>query len=143
MNQQPVSAEKLYQSMFLMWVTFIGAIALLGAVTYFVAPGEGSRGPIGILPFVVLSLGLATASLLLRRKGLSGAAAAAAGSERVMKTQQAYVLAFALSEAAAVMGVVGRFVTGDESAYMLIVVGGVALLLNRPTQGAVWEAAFG
>lgn len=137
MNQKQASAEGVYQRVLMIWVAFLCSISLLGLVTYFIARDEGNGNTTAILPLGVLSLALVASSILLRKRALARAASVG----EVMKVQQAYVLAFALSEAASVMGVVARFLTGEKWAYLLIGVGALALLLNRPRRGAVQEAA--
>ena len=78
------------------------------------------------------------ASFLVKQRLLSRAV----GEQRPELVTNAYVVGFALSEAAGVLGLASAFVAGGGFFYILFLVAAVGLLLHFPRRDDLAAAAF-
>jgi len=62
--------------------------------------------------------------------------------QRPELTLTAYVVAFALSESAAIFGVIALFITGSTYSYLLVALGFVGVLLHKPGRDHFAAASY-
>jgi hypothetical protein len=83
----------------------------------------------GVVPFA--------ASLLLKQRVL----ARSIEEQRLDLVQNAFVLSFAMCEAAALLAVMDHFITGSRLYYVGFVIAGLGLLLNFPRKEHLMDAS--
>jgi hypothetical protein len=127
MNQDQTNIDLRYRSMMIIWfgifMSFVGFFVLTRLSP--VEPTENRS-----LALALSSLGLAPVALsfLLKQKLLDKAVQ----NKNVIAVQQAYVLAYALCEAAALLGVLCHFLTGSTYYYAGFIIAGLGMLLHFP-----------
>lgn len=122
-----------------LWIALFGSIAGYFVLTIFVKPSEETT-PNPTLSLVLLFVGISTTliSFLIKNKLLSRAV----DQQQVALVQQAYVVGWAMSEVAALLGVVDYFVSGNRHYYLLLIISALGLLLQFPRRASVENAAF-
>jgi len=120
-----------------LWFALFMSIVLYYALTYVV---KSSVRPNPTLSLVLLAVGVSTALLAFVIKGklLNQA------SERrqVPLVQQAYVATWAITEVAALLGLVDYFVTGNHYFFALFLIAAGGMLFHFPRREHVLNAAF-
>ena len=121
-----------------LWVALFSSIGLYYALTIFVGLREETdSNPMVSLVLAVVALSTILASFLLKSKLLTRAAE----QQQVSLVQQAYILAWALTEAAAIFGLLDFFVTGHRHYYILFIVAAFVQLLHFPRREHVVNAS--
>ena len=118
----------------LIWGAQAFSLVLLFVLTYVVRPEASTDGNhtlawalgvVGVMTFLL--------SFLVKRKLLTQAAAA----RRIDLGTTAYVVAFAMCEATAVLGFVAYLITGLSYALHSFIIAAAGLLLHFPARGAL------
>ena len=144
--QQPsaqTSVDARHRVLLILWAVFLISIVLYIAVAYFVGPtardvdGSGGNNFVLLLVFMLLGVFMVALSFIMKNSFL----AQAASQRRPDLAQIAYIIAFALSEAAGIFGLVTLLVTGNSYGYLLFVIGAVSLLLHMPRRNHLLAAA--
>ena len=127
------------RSMRTMWIALILSLGGYFVLTRFVPRPEN------VEPNSMLSIALAVAtavttlaSFLIKSKLL----APAIDQGQVQQVQQAYVVAWALTEAGALLGVVDYFLTSDRYYFMFFLIAAFGQLLHFPRSEHVINADF-
>lgn len=122
------------------WLVTVGSFVLVG---YVVRPPGGApegletRNPPLLYGLAAAAFSAVVASFVVKRIFYRKAAE----TGRPAQAQSGFILALALSEAAVLFGVVGLFVTWDNSAYLLYALGALGIALHFPARGQL-EAAY-
>ena len=66
----------------------------------------------------------------------------AAQQQQVALVQQAYIVTWAITEVAALLGMLDFFVTGNPKFYALFIISALGMLLHFPSRDAVLNASF-
>ena len=112
-----------------LWIALFSSIGFYYALTIFVGLREETdSNPMVSLVLAVVALSTILASFLLKSKLLTRAAE----QQQVQLVQQAYILAWALTEAAAIFGLLDFFVTGHRHYYILFIIAVIGFLVNAP-----------
>jgi len=90
------------------------------------------------LILVVISVSTTLVSFLIKSQLLRRAIE----QQQVGQVQQAYIIAWAVSEVAALLGLVDYFVTGDRYYYAMFIIAAFGQLLNFPRREHVENASF-
>jgi hypothetical protein len=90
------------------------------------------------LAVVVIGVSMTLVSILIKTKFL----ARAIEQQRVDVLQQGYILAWAVSEGAALLGLLDFFATGNRFYYAGLVIGAIGQLVNFPRRQDILAAAF-
>ena len=90
------------------------------------------------LTLIVVSASIVLASFFVKNKLINRAIE----QQRVQLVQQAYIVALAMAEVPALLGMLDFFVTGNRYYYLLMIVAAAAQLLHFPRREHVENAAF-
>jgi F0F1-type ATP synthase membrane subunit c/vacuolar-type H+-ATPase subunit K len=116
-----------YRTLLILWAAICMSIFTLLIMVQFVPkPATGNAMlSLALNCAGVMPLGL---SFLLKQRVLTQAIA----EQRIDRVQTAYVVSFALCEAAALLGLADHFITGARYYYLGFVFGGLGMLLHFP-----------
>lgn len=135
--------DQRYRTMLILWVAMLGSIAGLFAITMFAAPELPSQAPgtpSGSVLFVLAAVGglMMVLSFAVKRKILERSVE----KQDVMLVQQALVVACAMCEASALLGVIERFVIGSGDHYLLFLIAAVGIALHIPRRDQLLSATW-
>ena len=120
------------------WIGMLLSIGIYYVFTLFVArPENVEPNSTLFLVLVAIALSITFISFPIRSKLLSRAVE----QQQVQLVQQGYLVAWALSEVAALLGVLDFFVTGDRYYYVLFIIGVCGQLLHFPRHEHVVNAS--
>ena len=121
-----------------LWIALFFSIGLYYVLTIFVGPREEIE-PNQMVSVILAGIALSTilASFLIKSKLLTRAVE----QQQVQLIQQGYIVAWALTEAAAIFGLLDFFVTGNRYYYILIVIAACVQLLHFPRREHVVNAS--
>ena len=121
---------------------WIGMLLSVGAYYVFtlVAGRSDDITPKPILSLILtgVALSMTLISFAVKNKLLSRAV----DQQQVQLVQQGYIVTWALSEVAALLGLLDFFLTGDRYYYLLFLIAAGALLLHFPRREHVVNASF-
>ena len=132
--------EARLRTMRILWAAFLMNVGLLALVTCFGAPDEG--GVEGVPP---LLYGLAAAALSAVVASIALKASffrRAAERREPARMQTGFIVALALCESAALLGMVGVFVTLCDYSYALFALGALGMLLHFPRRDEVFAPYY-
>ena len=144
MNQPPTKAspEIFLRTIRILWGSFLVCVGLFVLVTRLTRPADlpaaaaGGSDPLlyvlGVLALVVVAASFFLKGILYRR---------GAEQQQPLLVQAGFILAMALCEAGVLMGLVGIFVTRNDTYYLLFALGALGMLLHFPRRAQV-EAAY-
>ena len=123
----------------MIWIAMIMSIGFYYAFTFFVARRENVE-PNSTLFFVLVGIALSTTliSFLIKNKLISLAIV----QQHVPLVQQGYIVAWALSEIPALLGLLDFFLTGNRYFYVLFLIAVLAQLVHFPRREHVINASF-
>ncbi|MET0649267.1 MAG: hypothetical protein ABW208_21875 [Pyrinomonadaceae bacterium] len=134
--------EVYLRTMRILWVSFLICVGLFFLVTWLTRPSElPDELDRGGHPLLYVLAGLALSSVGASFLAKAGFYRRAAEQQQPVLVQAGFTLATALCEAGVLMGLVGVFVTRNDAAYLLFVLGALGMLLHFPRREQV-EAAF-
>jgi hypothetical protein len=113
----------------MLWLALFGTIGLYFALTFFMGPSEDVE-PNPMLSLILIVFGLSTTliSFLIKSKLI----ARAIEQQQIQLVQQAYILTWALTEVAALLGMLDFFATRHPHYYILFIISAIGFLLNAP-----------
>ncbi len=137
-NGAPVNIDERMRSVRTVWFALLLSIGLYYLLTILAERPENL--PNNTLSLALLAVGVSTAliSFLVKSKLISRAIE----QRQVLRVQQGYVVAWAMSEVAALLGLLDFFVTSDPYFYVLIIIAAVADLLHFPRREHFENASF-
>ena len=123
----------------ILWIALFLSVGLYFLFTIFKGR-SGDVAPDSTLSLILMAVAVSTTlmSFLLKNRMLSRAMQ----ERQVQLVQPAYVLAWAMTEVAALLGMLDFFVTGDRYYYLLFVIAAVGFLLHFPRREHVEAAAL-
>ena len=138
-NDPQTNIELRIRTIRTLWIAMLLSIGMYYGFTSFAGRPENVE-PNNTLFLVLVAISLSTTliSFLIKSKLLSQAVE----KQQVQLVQQGYVVAFALCEVAALLGVLDFFMTGDRYYYVLFIIGALGLLLHFPRRDDVLNASF-
>ena len=138
-NSSEANIELRLRTMRTLWIAMLVSIPMYYVFTVLRGPSENIT-PNRMLSLVLLGVGLLTTlisvpikQILLRK---------ATEQQQVPMVQQAYIVTWAITEVAALLGMLDYFVTGHRHYYLLFIVAICGMLLHFPRREAVLNAAF-
>ena len=122
-----------------LWIGMLFSVLLYYGLTFFVGPLENST-PNSALSLIFVGVAISTTliSVPLKAKLL----ARSVEQQQVGLVQQAYIIAWALTEVAALLGLIDFFLTGDRYYYVLFLISAVGHLLHIPRRQHLSDACF-
>ena len=121
----------------ILWFALFMSIVLYFGLTLFVGPREETESN-QMVSLILIVMGLSTTlvSFVLKSKLLTRAVE----QQQVPLVQQAYFVALALCEAAALFGLLDFFLTGHRHYYILFIIAALGQLLHFPRREHVVNA---
>lgn len=144
MNNQPAEPTNLQENFELrirtlriLWLGFFLSMIVYFGISRYIGPRENIEpNQTASLILAVIALSTTLASFVIKSKLI----ARAIELQQVPLVQQAYVLAWALNEAAALFGLLDFFMTDNRYYYVPFIVGALGLLLHFPRREHVVNA---
>ena len=122
-----------------LWIAMLLSVGSYYVFTLFIGQPKNSN-PNRALSLMLVGLGLLTTliSVPIKKKFL----ARSVEEQRVDLVQQGHITAWAMSEVAALLGILDHFVTGNRYYYVLFLIAAIGQLLNFPRRQQVLDACF-
>ena len=133
------NVELLIRKMRFLWFALLGSLVMYYALTLFVErPEDAQPNDVLFLVLVGISISTTLASFVIKKKLF----AQAEEQQQVQLVQQGFIVAAALTEVAALLGVVDYFVTADRYYYVLFIIAACGQLLHFPRREPFQHATF-
>lgn len=122
-----------------LWIAMLLSIVIYYVFTLVLGQSKNSS-PNSTLSLMLVGAGLLTTliSVPIKKKFL----ARSVEQQRVELVQQGHIIAWALTEVAALLGVVDFFLTGNRYYYVLFLIAAIGQLLHFPRRQHVLAACF-
>lgn len=132
------SFELKLRTLRILWFAMFMSVVLYYGLTFFMGPREEIEpNPMVSVILVAIALSTTLISFLIKAKLL----ARAVEQQNVQLVQQTYILALALCETAALLGLLDYFMTGHPHYYILFIIGALGQLLHFPRREHVVNAS--
>ena len=120
-----------------LWFALFASIGLYLLFTLYVGRSE-DREPNPTLSLILIVIGVSTTliSFVIKSKLIN----LAIERQRVQLVQQAYIAAWAMTEVAALLGMLDFFATGHRHYYILFIIAALGMLLQTPRREHVVNA---
>jgi len=130
--------DKRYQTMLILWFALLMSVAMYFVVSQLAPPATAPPNP--ILTFTLTAIGtfLVGISFVLKRKLLRRSV----DEQDLGLVQKALVIACAICEAAAVLGLVERFAVSGRDYLLLFVIAAVGIALHFPRRSQLEAASY-
>ena len=139
MQTQNENVEVRIRSMRVMWIALVLNIVLFYVLTLFAKRPEDVK-PNGMLSLILIVI--AASATLVSFLVKSNLLTKAIDQRQVPLVQQAYVVAFALTEVGALLGLLDYFMTADRYYYVPFIIAAGGQLLHFPRSEHVVSASF-
>ena len=139
-NKEPQpTIEQRLRTMFVLWIGMLGSIGGYYVLTVLTGRSEDIT-PNPIVSVTLLGVGLLTTviSFPIKNKLLT----TAVDRQQVQLVQQAYIVAWAICEVAALLGLIDFFLTVHAHYYLLLLIAAGGQLLHFPRREHVVNASF-
>lgn len=145
MNTQPspqdlqLKIEPRIRTMRTLWIALLMSVVMYYVLSLIVGP-PANPNPNSTLSIMLLVAGILTTliSFPIKKKVL----AQAVEKQRVQLVQQGLIVAMALTEVAALLGLLDFFATGNRYYFVLFLIAGIGQLLHFPRREDVLAACF-
>lgn len=138
-QNQPENVELRIRSMRVIWSALILNIGFFFVLTLFAKrPEDVQPNSMLSLTMIVIAASTTLVSLLIKGKLLTKAI----DQSQVQQVQQAYVVAWAVTEVAALLGLLDYFMTADRYYYFFFLISLCGQLLHFPRSEHVVNASF-
>lgn len=135
----PQTIEARIRTIRILWFTMLMSIVMYFVFTLVAARREGLEpNPSLSLTLICAAMLMVLVAFVIKSKLLSNAL----GQQNTGMVQQAYVVAFAINEVAALLGLLDFFLTNDRYYFVLLIIAALGLLLHVPRREHVVNAAF-
>ncbi|HYV13209.1 MAG TPA: hypothetical protein VE980_20055 [Pyrinomonadaceae bacterium] len=141
MNPQtePQTIEARILTMRILWFAMLMSVVIYFVITMFVRRSEDLAANQSLsLALLVAGVSTTLVSFLIKAKLL----ARAVEQRNLAMVQQAYIVTFAITEVAALLGLLDFFTTSDRYYYALFIIAACGMLLHFPRREPVENAAF-
>jgi magnesium-transporting ATPase (P-type) len=137
-NDPQTNIELRIRTLRTLWIAMLMSIGVYFVFTLFKGRPENVE-PNNTLFLVLVVIAMATTliSIPIKNRMLSQAAE----HQHVQAVQPGYIVAWALCEIAAILGVIDFFATGDRYYYVLFIIGALGQLLHFPRREHVVNAS--
>lgn len=140
-----VDLNKRYQTLLVLWFALLMSIVLYFVVALLAVPDPEPNAPMAVrsnslLTFALAALGtfVVVISFAVKRKLLERSVE----NQDVTLVQKALVIACAMCEVTALIGLLERFIIGNSDYYLLFIVAAIGTALHFPKRGQLEAATF-
>lgn len=132
--------DKRYQTLVILWFAMLMNILVLFMVALFAAPESPPPRSSSIMMFVLAGLGtfMVVISFAIKRKLLERSVV----NQDVSLVQKALVVACAMCEVAALLGLLERFIIGGNDFYLLFFLAVIGIALHFPKRDQLAAATY-
>jgi hypothetical protein len=138
------------RTMRILWAVFLVTVGLYALVAYLANPMsdverarvQGDPVPTGIPAALLILFAAGVAAVVASFVLKQAFARKAAAGQRPALFQQGLILAFVFCEVAALLGLMGLFMTGNRYACALLALGALGVALHFPRRGPLLAAYF-
>lgn len=135
--QQPV--EQRIQQLRILWLGLLGSLGGFYVLTIFTErPADAEPNHTLFLVFLIIALSTTLISFVVKNRFFNRAVE----QQNVDLVQQGFIIAAAVNEVGALLGLFDYFSTGDRYYYILILIAVCGLLLHFPRREPVVNATF-
>ena len=122
-----------------LWIALLLSVSVYYVLTLFLRRSEDLRSnPALSLILAVIAISAILSSLIIKSRVLKRATE----QQQVSLVQQAYILAWAVTEVAAMMGLLDFLITNDRYYYGFFIIAGFGQLVHFPKREHVENASF-
>jgi hypothetical protein len=133
------SIEQRLRAMLVLWLGMLGSIGGYYVLTLFTGPSEDTTpNPTVSLTLIAIGLLMTLISFPIKNKLLT----TAVDRQEVQLVQQGYIVAWAVCEVAALLGLLDFFLTGHRHYYLLFIIAAAGQLLHFPRREHIINASF-
>ncbi|OLE55725.1 MAG: hypothetical protein AUG51_02000 [Acidobacteria bacterium 13_1_20CM_3_53_8] len=124
----------------ILWFAILCSIGLFFLLTIFIGKRPHTSSETDAVSFVFMAVGASSvlASVIVKMKLL----ARAFETQRIENLVSAFIVSFALTEVAGILGLLDFLVTGERYYYLLFVLAAVGMLLHVPKREHVISASY-
>jgi hypothetical protein len=136
-----METDKRYQTMITLWFALLMSVALYFLFSLFVAPGTGdqrSNSPMLIPGLTALGTLIVVVSFPVKKKLLERSVE----KQDVLLVQKALVIACAMCEASALLGLLEHFTVGNREYYFLFLLAAGGIALHFPKRSQLEAASY-
>lgn len=137
-----VDLSKRYQTMITLWFALLMSVVMYFLVALLVAPSAigigGAAGPLLIVVFAVLGAFFVGLSLLIKQKFLQRSV----DEQDLSLVQKGILVACALCEISAILGLIGFFLAGSRAYYLLFVLAATGIAFHFPRLSQLEAASY-
>jgi magnesium-transporting ATPase (P-type) len=138
-NDSPANIEVRIRTMRTLWFALLLSIGSYYGFTLVAARREGLEpNPSLSITLICVAMVMVLVAFVIKSKLLSKALE----QQNTGMVQQAYVVAWAINEVAALLGLMDFFLTNDRYYFVLLIIAALGLLLHFPRREHVVNAAF-
>lgn len=135
--------DKQYQTLIVLWFALLMNIGVFFVVSVFIAPAtanESGEHPSSFLTITLTALGtfLVLGSFAVKQKLLRRSVE----TQNTTLVQKALVVACAMCEFSALLGLLERFIVGNRAYYLLFLLGAVGTALHFPRRSQLESASY-
>lgn len=136
-NSIQETVELRLRTMRMLWFALFATVGVYFLFTLYVGRSE-DREPNPTLSLILIVIGVSTTllSFVIKSKLIN----LGIERQRVQLVQQAYLVAWAMTELAALLGMLDFFATGHQHYYILFIITAVGMLLQTPRREHVINA---
>ena len=136
-NSVQETVELRLRTMRTLWFALFASVGIYFLFTIYVGRSENVE-PNPTLSLILIVIGVSTTliSFVIKSKLIN----LAIEQQRVQLVQQAYLVAWAITEVAALLGMLDFFATGHQHYYILFIIAAVGMLLQTPRREHVVNA---
>ena len=134
-----VSIEARYRILLILWFAILNSVAFVFALTLFIQRPAAAEAN-SVLALTLAGVGILTAiiSFVVKKKLLEQAAE----KQQPAQVQSAYIIAFALSEVAGLLGLLMYMITAERYYYLMFIVSAVCMLAHFPRREHLVATVF-
>lgn len=138
-----IDLDKRYQTLMVLWGAQLMSIGLFFLIAVFAAPvvnRESSSSPTSLITYVLAALGafLVVISFVVKRKLLERSV----DQQDVNLVQKGFIIAWAMCEVCALIGLIERFMLGNWDYFLLFVIAAHGIALQFPRREHLKSASF-
>ena len=138
-NNPQTEIELRIRTLRTLWFALLGSIGIYYGFTLVVERREGLEpNPSLSLSLICVAMLMVLVAFVIKTKLLSKALE----QQSTGMVQQAYVVTWAITEIAAVLGLIDFFLTNDRYYFVLLIIAALGVLLHFPRREHVVNAAF-
>lgn len=138
-NHPQENVELRIRTMRTLWFAMFMSVVMYYVFTFFVERSENVN-PNATVSLMLVGVGLLTTLISFPVK--NRLLARAVEQQQVQLVQQAYIVALAVTEVAALLGLLDFFLTGNRYYYILFIIAACGQLLHFPRREHVLNASF-